>query len=142
MSAAISRSDFPSPAVRTMKPPGMPGPVVLQDAPQPQALFVGGDLAGDAHVVDGRHVDDVPSGQRDVRSDAGALLAERLLGDLDQDFLPLLQQVGDGRSGASGGGAGGFHRLLARRDVRRLVMLPGFPAAGPRSLRRSLRETR
>ena len=72
-------------------------PVRLQDALQPLALFVAGDLARDADVIDRRHVDHEPARQRDVRCDARALLAERLLGNLDDDLLPFLQQVGDGR---------------------------------------------
>ncbi len=43
-----------------------------------------------------RHVHQEAAGQRDVRSDARALLPERLLGNLDDDLLPFLQQVADG----------------------------------------------
>ena len=68
----------------------------LQDLLEALALFVGRDLAGDADVVDRRHVDDEAAGQRDVRSDARALLAEGFLGDLDDDLLAFFEKVGDG----------------------------------------------
>ena len=69
---------------------------------QARALFGGGDLARDADVIDRGHVDEEAAGKRDVAGDARALLAERLLGDLDDDFLALLQHVRDklGRRGA------------------------------------------
>ena len=76
---------------------GHAGMVGLEDALQAQALFVAGDLARDAHVLHRRHVDHVAAGQGDVRRDARALLAERLLGDLDDDLLALFQQFGDRR---------------------------------------------
>ena len=46
-------------------------------------------------MVERGHVDQVAPGQRDVAGDARAFLAERLLGDLDDDFLALLEHVGD-----------------------------------------------
>ncbi len=67
------------------------------DALQALALFVGIDLARDADVIHRRHVHQEAAGQRDVAGDARALLADGLLGNLDQDFLPFLQQVGDER---------------------------------------------
>ena len=100
MSPAISSSVRPSAAVRVMKPPTDPGTLALQNALQPQALFVAGDLARDADVFERRHVDHEAAGQGDVRSDARALLAQRLLGDLNDDLLAFFQQVGDGRSAA------------------------------------------
>ena len=57
------------------------------------ALFARLDLAGDADVIDGRHEDQEPSRHRDVRGEPGALGAERLLHDLDEDLLPFLEQV-------------------------------------------------
>ena len=69
--------------------------LALNDALQPQALFVGSDLARDASVIHRRHVDEEASRQRDVAGDARALLADRLFGDLHQNFLTFLQQVGD-----------------------------------------------
>ncbi len=67
------------------------------DALQALALFVGVDLARDADMIDRRHVDQEAARQRDVAGDARALLADGLLGNLDQDFLAFLQQIGDQR---------------------------------------------
>ncbi len=72
----------------------------LQDALQAQAFFVAGDLARNAHMFQRRHVDHVAARQRDMGSDARALLAQRLLGDLDDDLLAFLEQLGDGRQRA------------------------------------------
>ncbi len=116
MSAASSSSLLPSPAVRTMKPPGIPACVDLQNALQAQALFVAGDFARDAGVLERRHVDDESPRQRDVRSDARALLAQRLLGDLDDDLLAFLEQFGNGRHAAV------FRRRATERDVSALEM--------------------
>ncbi len=69
--------------------------VLQDDVAQAQALLFRSDLARDANVVDGGHVDQVASRQGDVRSDARALGAERLLGDLDQDFLAFLEHFGN-----------------------------------------------
>ena len=95
MSAAISSSVRPSAAVRVMKPPTGPGRCALQDSLQALALFVARDLARHAHVLQRRHVDHVAARQRDVRSDARAFLAQRLLGDLDDDLLAFFQQIAD-----------------------------------------------
>ncbi len=158
MSAARSSSLLPSPAVRTMKPPGIPACMDLQDALQAQALLVAGDLARDAGVLERRHVDHVSAGQRDVRRDARALLAERLLGDLDDDLLAFLQQFGDGRqrrslraaegslaSGLFGPGRtfDGFRGGGSFRRARRLVpILRCRPDPPPRILRRMRRGMR
>jgi hypothetical protein len=45
--------------------------------------------------MDRRHVDEEAAGQRDVAGDAGALLAERFLGDLDDDVLTGFQHFAD-----------------------------------------------
>ncbi len=82
------------------------------DALQALALLVGGDLARDADVVDRRHVDQEAAGQRDVAGDARALLADGLLGNLDQHLLPFLQQIGDERLIAVAVGTGA--RVAAR----------------------------
>ena len=71
--------------------------LALDDSLQPQALFVGSDLTRDASVIHGRHVHQKTSRQGDMAGDARALLADRLFGDLYQDFLAFLQQVGDQR---------------------------------------------
>jgi len=72
------------------------GAFALQNAFQPEAFFVAGDFAGDAHVFKRRHINHEPSRQGDMRGDAGALLSQRLLGDLNNDFLAFFEQVGDG----------------------------------------------
>ena len=48
-------------------------------------------------MIDGRHVHQETAGQRDVRGDARAFLAERFLGDLYDDFLAFAQKVADRR---------------------------------------------
>ena len=78
---------------------GDAGAMRLQDALQADALFVGADLARHADVIDGRHVDQEAAGQGNVRGDAGALLSQRLLGDLDDDLLAFAQQIADGGRG-------------------------------------------
>ena len=45
------------------------------------------DAARNADVIDRRHVNQEAARERDVASDARALFAQRLLGDLHQDFL-------------------------------------------------------
>ena len=66
-----------------------------QHALQALALFVGGDFTGDADVVDRGHEDQEAAGQRDVAGDARTFAGDGLLGNLDQNFLPLLQQLAD-----------------------------------------------
>src|SRR5688500_15753990 len=48
-------------------------------------------------MLDGRHIDEETSRQRNVRGDARAFLGNRLLRDLDQYFLTFTQEVGDCR---------------------------------------------
>ena len=93
----MSSSDRFDAAVRMMHAAGQAGLLAepLDDVAQPAALVARLDLARHADVIDGRHVDQEPAGQAQVRRDAGALGAERLLDDLDDDFLALLQQVFD-----------------------------------------------
>ena len=100
MSLFSSSSLLFSAAVRQMKPPGNALAVRLQNALQPLALFIGRNLARDADMLDGRHVDDETARQSDVRRDARALLAERLFGDLNDDLLAFFQKVGDGGQAA------------------------------------------
>ena len=136
MSARRSSSLAPSAAVRTMKPPEAVRPLADQNALQPLALFVGRDLARDADVVDRRHVDQEASRQRDVAGDARALLADGLLGNLDQNLLAFLQQVADG------GQVGGLHgsaptaptcvRSAAMRSPEPPVLRGRSPGPSPR----------
>ena len=97
MSPAISSSVRPSAAVRVMKPPTGPGRLPCRMRFSRRRSSSLRDFARHAHVFERRHVDHVASRQRDVRGDARALLAQRLLGDLNDDLLAFLQQIGDGR---------------------------------------------
>jgi hypothetical protein len=85
------------------------------------ALLIGGDFAADADVRDGGHEDQEAAGQGDVRGDAGALFGDGLLGDLNQNLLAWLQEVGDdGQVGGLRGAARGTAtaRVLAGRALR------------------------
>ena len=88
---------------------------------QARAIFGGDDFARDADVIDGGHVDQEAAGQRDVAGDARALFAERLLGDLDDDFLTGLQHFGNELRAARRTGVmapPGSHDHGAGRQVR------------------------
>ena len=93
----MSSSERFDAAVRMMTPPGRPDCSRKRWTmrAQPPALVARFDLARHADVIDRRHVDQEPAGQAQVGRDARALGAERLLDDLDDDFLPFLQQVFD-----------------------------------------------
>ena len=93
------------------------GTASLQDALQAQTFLVARDLARDAHVLERRHIHHVAARQGDVRGDARALLPQRLLGDLDDDLLPFLEQIADGRLAEDGGGDS--------RRVRRCALARG-----------------
>src|SRR5262249_629718 len=95
---------------------------LVERALQSLALFVSADLARDADVVDRRHVDYVTARQRHVRGDAGAFLADRLFGDLDDDLLPFAQKVGDHRARKAVYGAG-QRRTWGRRRLFLLISL-------------------
>ena len=77
------------------------GDDLLEERLEPVALGVG-QLAGDAAGRAVGDVDQEPAGQRDLAGEPGALVAHRVLGDLDQDGL-----------------ARGQHRL----DLARLALL-------------------
>src|SRR6185436_8012866 len=68
---------------------------LADDAAQPRPLFARLDLARHADVIDGRHEDQEPPRHRHVRGEPGALGAERLLHDLDDDLLAFPQQLFD-----------------------------------------------
>ena len=82
------------------------------DALQALAFFVRCDLARNSSVVHRRHVDQKAPRQRDVAGDARAFLADRLLGNLHQNFLAFFQQVADLRN---------FVRLAAREAASTTV---------------------
>src|ERR1041384_591272 len=92
----------------------------LQNAFQPEPFVVTRDLPRHADMVDRRHVDQETSRKSDVRSNARALLPQWLLGDLYDDFLPLLEQIANGWTGGL---------VRTRFDFRRrygtLVLRPG-----------------
>ena len=64
---------------------------------QALALVFGGNLARHTGVIHRRHVNQKTSGQRDVTGNARAFFADRLLGDLHQDFLAFFEQISDQR---------------------------------------------
>ena len=68
---------------------------LANDAAQPCALFARLDFPGHADVVHRRHEDEEAPRHRNVRGQPRSLRAERLLDDLDEDFLSFLQQVFD-----------------------------------------------
>ena len=87
----------PPAAVRMMTPPVKPcSSRNSRTMPRRRlALLARLDLARDADVIDRRHEHQEAPRHRDVRGEAGALGAERLLDDLDEDLLPFLEQVLD-----------------------------------------------
>ena len=68
------------------------------DPLQSLAFFFRSNLARNAGVVHRRHVDEETSGERDVTGDTRALFADRLLGNLHQDFLTFFQEIADLRN--------------------------------------------
>ncbi len=70
------------------------GPDRLQNVLQPLALRVG-QPAADAERLRVRHVDQEPARQADLLREPGALAADRVLGDLNDDVLPGLQDLLD-----------------------------------------------
>ncbi len=95
MSVRISSSVAPPAAVRTMKPPGIAAARFANQAAESRAIVGAGDFARNADVIDGRHVNQETARESDVTGDARALLAERFLGDLDDDFLTGLEHFGN-----------------------------------------------
>src|SRR5262249_24336149 len=76
------------------KTAGNAGAIRVQDALEPRPLFIRSDLPGYAYMVHGRHVQHETSGERDIGGNARAFLSERFFGDLDNNLLARLQQVG------------------------------------------------
>jgi hypothetical protein len=68
---------------------------LLDDAAQARPLFARLDLAGNADVIHRRHEDQEPPRHGDMRGQPRSLGPERLLDDLDEDLLALLQQIFD-----------------------------------------------
>src|SRR5580698_1161267 len=76
-------------------------------------------------MVDSRHVDQETARQGDVRSDARALLSERFLGYLDDEFLAFAQQVANGWRG-------GLFRAHGFRTGELTSIVTGFRVSGAR----------
>ena len=74
--------------------PGVLGDDLAQDLLEASPLGVG-ELSRDTHHVAVRHVDQVTTGQRDLRGQAGALVPDGVLGDLCEDALARAQRVLD-----------------------------------------------
>src|SRR5689334_20245703 len=51
-------------------------------------------------MLDRRHVNQIASGQSDVRSDPRAFLGDRFFRNLHEDLLPFTQQIGNRRLAA------------------------------------------
>ena len=78
-----------------MKPPGkvpLYSPTMRR---RRERVFRRADAARNADVIHRGHVHQEAAGQRDVAGDARALLAQRFLGDLHDDFLARLQHFGN-----------------------------------------------
>ncbi len=106
----------------------------LNQLAQSRSLAVGIDFARDAEMFDGRHVNQITARERDVRSNARALLGDRLFGNLHQNLLAFAQEVGDRRLRAlaprgAAATAGRSATTIARScfcDFTRLGRLLGF----------------
>ncbi len=68
---------------------------------QPLTLLFRRNLARHTGVVYRRHVNNEPARQRDMRRNPRTLLPQRFLGDLNDNFLAFLEQVGDRRQRGS-----------------------------------------
>ena len=64
-------------------------------AAKARTIFRGKYFAGYAGVMNRGHVDQEAAGQSDVAGNACAFFAERLLGNLDDDFLAGLEHFRD-----------------------------------------------
>ena len=107
----------PSATVRTITPPASLGSSSVTISRSLRPLLPALDLAAHADLGGVRHVDEEPAGERDLRGDPAALGADRLLGDLDQEGLALLQDVLDVR-GRRGGDATSRWRALGGGGAR------------------------
>src|SRR5207245_259719 len=94
------------------------------EAAQARTVFRRSDFARNADVIDCRHVDEETAGKSNVAGDARTLLAERLLGDLDDDILTGMEHFGN--------------ELRAARRAGISVM----PTVVPRAARTTAFETR
>ena len=83
------------------------------------------DAPRDADVIDRGHVDQKTARQGHVAGDARALFAQRLLGDLHDDFLAGLQHFGDELRPAR------FVPMVGPPRVALLAAIAAAPAHGP-----------
>src|SRR4029077_14871149 len=67
----------------------------IDEMAQASAIFGGSDLARHAGVIERRHVDEIAAGESDMACNPRAFFTQRLLGYLHDDFLHLLQKVGN-----------------------------------------------
>src|SRR5438105_1321105 len=83
-------------------------------------------------MFDCRHVNQIAARKRDVRSNARALLGDRLFGNLDQNLLAFAQEVGDRRlralapRGAAAAMTRGSATTVARSCFRDFTRLRGL----------------
>ena len=63
--------------------------------PQAESLLLGGNLSRDANVGHGGHVNQVAARQCNMRGNPSPFGPQRFPGDLNQDFLTFLQNVGN-----------------------------------------------
>ena len=97
MSVCISRSEAVSAIVRMMKPPARPsGSSCCSRSRRRFALGLVADALRDADVRVLRQVDEQAPGEADLRRQARALGADRVLDHLHQQRLALVQDLLDG----------------------------------------------
>ena len=101
---------------------GLVGDELCQDLLEPLALDIG-QLTADARRRPAGHVHQVAAGQRDLRGQAGTLVPDRVLADLDEDVVPRLECLFDlARTAVESGGvpvdlARVQHAVAAAADV-------------------------
>ena len=115
MSRLRSSRPCPSAMVRTMSPASLGLSSLEMSRRRSRSPWL--EAAGDADAAPAGHVHQVAPGQRDLGAQPGALVAHRVLGDLHQHLLAVLERVGD---------APGALLALRRRhlvDVEEAVLL-------------------
>src|SRR5262249_50550028 len=109
---------------------------LVEDLSKPPALFVVGDLAGDADAIQSWHKDQIAACNTDIGAQSRALGPYALFDDLDQDFLASAPNVLDWRLGASQAGAtqGPTRHPATSIITRRTSSPPEFTPPGSFSL--------
>src|SRR5262245_38464886 len=72
--------------------------MLVDNSLQPGPLFVGGNFSRNPHVIDGRHIDQVPARQCNMRRDACTLFSEWLFGNLYQNLLTFTEKFRNHRA--------------------------------------------